>query len=236
MVTLGRRWFLASLAGALVASSGCDLASLMFFVTPEAREDALIKHLASKDAKSEPSVVILTYNSALETRAEFIQADRQLAELLAEQLRTRATAEQEKLSIVSQRKLDSFKNAHPSWAQMDHAEIGRALGADYVIYLEINSLSLYEKGGLNQMLLRGRADIAVSLTDVNNRDESSSSALPFSCSWPSEARGPVTSFDSNPMAFRRQFLNHVALELSWHFSRYPKREKQFVDGPSVFDH
>src|SRR5882724_11421890 len=170
MRAFDRRWALTLLAGAVVVGSGCDLQTLAYFMMPEAREEAIIKHLASEDPKNDPHVMILTYTNGLETRAEFIQADRQLAELLAGHLRKMAGAEKQKLTIIPQGKVETFKNTHPNWHQMDNYQIGRALGADYVIYLEINSLSLYEKNSFNQFL-RGRADITVTLVEVAKPDE-----------------------------------------------------------------
>jgi hypothetical protein len=232
MATRDRRWFLTFLAGVGAVSSGCDLASMMWLVMPEAREEARIKHLASKDPKKVPQVAILTHNAALETRVEFIHADRALAEMLSEHLRARAADDRENLTIIPQRKVEAFKNNHPDWAQKGLVQAGRALGADYVIYLEIESLSLYEKGSLREML-HGRAEISVSLADVNNRDEPVSTQ-PFSCSWPNESHGPVPVLDRSVMEFRQDFLRHVAKQLSWRFARYHKREQQFDGGPGMF--
>jgi hypothetical protein len=223
---------LALLVGAAVAASGCDPKTVAYFLMPEAREEALIKHLASADPKKEPRVAILTYGSALETRAEFIQADRQLAEKLADELKARASADDEKLFVLPQRKVEAFKSSHPNWPQMDLYQVGRALAVDYVIYLEIDSLSLYEKNSLNQTL-RGRAEIRVSLAETNKPDESQGQTL-LTSTYPSDARGGVPISDTNREVFRRDFLGYVAKELSCHFARFPKRTRQFVDGPSPF--
>jgi hypothetical protein len=201
----------------------------MYFMMPEAREPAEIKQLAVKaDEKKSPKVVILTY-SGLETRAEFVHADRQLADLLGRQLTALAQANEEKLTIVPLRKVEEFKSNQPSWKGMDLAAIGRYFEADYVVYLEIESMSMYEKGSANQ-LYRGHADINVSLIDVNNPDETPPQQH-FSCIYPRDAHGPIPAgFETHPMQFRQAFLAHLAKELSWRFSRYPKRDRNFVGG------
>jgi hypothetical protein len=230
MTVHGRRWFLGLLAGAVGCTAGCDLGSLMYFLMPDARENAVMKGLAEpKDSKKSPKVVILTY-SGLETRAEFVHADRQLADLLGRQLAALAQANEEQLAIVPVRKVEEFKSNRSNWREMDLPAIGRHFQADYVVYLEINSLSLYEKGSANQ-LFRGRADINITLIDVNNPDETRQE--PFTCTYPSDARGPVqVGFDANPLQFRQAFLGYVAKRLSWYFSRYPKRDTAFDEGPS----
>src|SRR5262249_51638579 len=106
----GRRWFLGLVAGGVWTAGGapggrggCDLGSLMYFLMPDAKEPAGIKQLAvsAEDKKAKtPRVVILTW-SGLETRAEFVQADRQLADLLGRQLVALAQDNEEKLTVVS---------------------------------------------------------------------------------------------------------------------------------------
>jgi hypothetical protein len=201
----------------------------MYFLGPEAREPAMIKQLASQDSKIVPKVMILTY-AGLETRAEFIQADRQIAEMLTAKLKAMAEENDDKIAFVPQRTVEEFKNTHPNWRSMDAGQLGKALAADYVIDLEINQLSLYEKGG--HLMYRGRADISVSLIDVKHPDDTIGQQ-PYSLVYPTEARGGVpVDMDSNPMQFRQAFLGQVAQELSWRFSRYQKRDTFFVGGPS----
>jgi hypothetical protein len=228
MTGLTRRWFLTLLSGAVVGSSGCNLASLAYFLMPEAREPAKFRNLASGDPKEDPRVVILTYTGGLETRAEFIHADRQLADLLGRHLTALAQANKEKLTVIAQRKVEQYKNSHPDWRRMDPAEVGRAFDADYVVYLEINALSMYEKGSANQFF-RGRADVTVSLVDVHKPDEAPRQEA-YNCIYPSDARGGIpVGFDAHPVQFRQAFLDHTAKQLSWYFSKYPRRERYMVD-------
>ena len=110
--------------------------------------------------KFEPKVLILTHANAAGIPVEFIHADRQLAEMLGRNLLDYAKTSEEKLSILPQRRVEEFKNANPDWKQMPTTSIGRKLGADYVVYLELNSLSLYEPGS-NHALFRGRANLTL---------------------------------------------------------------------------
>lgn len=230
MAAWTRRTWLAAVAGAAgVLSSGCDMGSLAYFLMPEARQPAVMKGLPADDEKKAPKVAILTW-SAMETRAEFIHADRQLSDLLARQITDLARQNEEHITFVSGRKVEELKNGNPNWRALDMAEIGRRFGADYVIFLELNRLSMYEPGGLNQ-LYRGRANVTVSLTDVKSPDESPMQQE-VSCVYPSDARGPISAdLDVSPMQFRQAFLGQVAKKLSWYFARYPKKAGYFVDTP-----
>lgn len=224
MSTLSRRIFLSLAAGTVGLAAGCgDFGSLAYFLMPEQRLEAKMKHLASEDKKKEPRALILTW-AGLETRAEFIHADRQLSELLALNLRQLAEASKEKLTFVPSRKVEEFKNSNPGWRGMDLADVGRMFNADYVVYLEINSLSLYETGSLNQ-LMRGRANITVSLVDVTKPDDAPVSET-YSCIYPGDAPGPIpVSVDTQPLQFRQMFLTHIARQLARFFAKYPRHER-----------
>ena len=228
MAILSRRVFLALAAGVVggLGVMGCgDAGTMAYFLMPEQRIEPTIKHLALKkdDKKPTPRVVILTWTADLETRPEFINADRQLAEALSRELKDLTRGADEKLEIVSGRKVEEFKNNRPNWRQMELAEIGRSFDADHLIYLEINQLSLYEPGSFNQ-LMRGRANITVTLVDVKQPDDMPKHET-MNCIHPSDAPGPVPVGDMQPMQFREKFLNYVSRQLSHNFSKYPREER-----------
>lgn len=219
-----RRWSLAALF-AVALCGGCDPATMAYFLMPETKDAPELRRLASDDKKKEVRVAILTHTQ-LETRPELIQADRQLAENLAKQLRERCAENKEKVTILPTRRVEEYKNAHPRWH--DPLEVGRELKVDYVIYLEINSLSLYEKGNSN-LLYRGRASISVALVDVNHPDDNPEQTE-ITAEYPSEARGPIdASMDTSPMQFRAAFLTYVSKRLSWCFTGHSKRETKFAE-------
>jgi hypothetical protein len=217
-----RWWLLTGLLGASLCA-GCDLASLAYFVLPEPKENAELKRLASDDKKKEVKVVILTY-SALDPRRDTLQADRQLTELLARQLNELCQQNEEKVSIVPPRKVEEFKNLHPSRRGYDPAVVGKEFKADYVVYLELNQLSLYENG-TGDMLARGRIHLTVSLIDVHHPDEEQD-PREFVCTYPSDSTGPKEICPEMPLSlFRQQFLSYVAKRLSWYFAPHPKHDR-----------
>jgi hypothetical protein len=229
MTVCSRRCCLAVLAGLIGLGAGCgDMGSLAYFLTPEQRWPAKMKHLPSEDPKREPRVVILTY-AGLDTRAEFVHADRQMAELLARHLQELVRPDRDRLAIVPARKVEEFKNANPNWREMELAAIGRKFAADYVIYLEMSSMSLYEMG--SNHLYRGRATVAVNLVDVNRPDDTPGQQI-LTDVFPRDSHGPVpVDIDAQPMQFRQAFLNHIARQLSLYFSNYPRDVDRVIDPP-----
>ncbi len=221
MLAIRRQWMTAGLFGMAALGMGCNpFLFPSFLFGPEPREEARLKKLGSKDKKKEIKVVILP-DMGLETPGEFIGADYLLSDLLARQLKKLFEFNEEKVKIIPPHKVEEFKNTHASWRKNDDLrEIGQHFKADYVIYLEINGLSLYEKGSANQ-LYRGRAKLRVSVVDVNDPEE-----MPigrdYSYVYPSDARGGMAAdIDTPATVFREQFLNYVAKQVAWLFSAHP---------------
>jgi hypothetical protein len=219
-----RRSFLLGLCGAALVA-GCNFPTAMYFLMPEAKEPPEYKRLASDNDKKEVRVVLWTY-SALDMRTEFIQSDRQLTELLARQIDQMSRENQEKVKIVSPRKVEEYKNLHPDWKSLDPEQVGKYFKADYVINLEINQFSLYEPNAAEQ-LLRGRTHILVSVVDVNNPDDT---PLPkeFSYTYPGEPRGGLDASEMHPIQFRNLFLEHAARRLAFYFVSHQKRDRVLV--------
>ena len=98
-------------------------------------------------------------------------------------------------------------------------EIGRHFKTDWVIFLDIVDMSLYEKGPGN-MLFHGQTEIKVSLFDVKHPEE-----LPhekyYTGQYPSENFGKIVSAtDMSANQFRRNFLDYIAERISWYFTAH----------------
>jgi hypothetical protein len=195
---------------------------MAYFLVPEVKEEPELKRLASDDSKKEVKVVILTYDR-LEPLPELAQVDRQLSDLLSRQLAELFRQDKQKVAIVPSRRVEEYKNTHPARHGPDPTEVGRYFHADYVIYLELNEMSLYEKGSSN-LLLRGRAHISVSLIDINDPDETRE-PREFTTVYPSEARAQDVGPDMPLLLFRQQFLTTIARRLSYYFAPHRKAQK-----------
>jgi hypothetical protein len=213
--------------GALVAvillvagsTAGCNLMALPFFLLPgmEPKHDAKFK-LASDDKEKEVRVLILA-TAGLEVRPEFLKIDREISQMLAVQLQEGFKKNKEKVSIIPTSRVEKYKDEHPNWQSVELDQIGKSFHADYVVNLEINSISLYEPGSSNT-LYRGRAAVSVAVVDVHESTEGPKFRHEYTCEYP-RARGPIPAGDSNSAQFRQAFLTLVAKELSWLFTSHP---------------
>lgn len=219
MGNLTRRTFVTAALAAISAGAGCNFGSLAYFLMPEQRLEAKIKHLASADDKTKPKVVIFTH-AALDLDADFFHADREIAENLTRHLKGLAAAYKDKMDIVPQRQVEEYKNTHPTWRSESMPDVGRKFNADYVIYLEIHSLSMKQPKNID--LLSGNANLTIHLYDVKNPDETPLQQ-PFNFRYPPEERGgiPIDN-DTHPTKFRQEFLDRVARKLVPYFAKSPR--------------
>ncbi|HLN31464.1 MAG TPA: hypothetical protein VK395_27230 [Gemmataceae bacterium] len=203
---------------AAALGTGCNILALPFFLLPgmDPKYDAPCK-LASDDKDKEVNVVILA-STELETRPEFLKVDRELSLLLCSQLEAGFKKNKEKVKLVKISKIEKYKDDHPNWHAMDAQEIGKYFRADYVINLEVNSLTLYEPGSVNT-LFRGRADITIDVVDVHKPSEGPIYKDEYTVEYP-KTKGPISADSSNVNQFRQLFLKRVAKELSWRFTSH----------------
>ena len=225
MTTIPRRGFLAILGVAAAVCTGCQASTMAYFLFPEAKHEAEMKKLASED-KKEVRVAILTFSTDLETRPELIQVDRQLTDVLARKLREMCEANSENVTIVNPHKVEEFKSSHPSWRQEPNlAEIGRQFKADYLIYIEIGSIAMYEKGSPN--LYHGQANLSVNLVDVHKPEDA---PLPKQVSFVyPDAKGPIPIDDMQPAEFREKFINFLTTRLARNWTAIPIRDTYYDD-------
>ena len=205
---------------------GCS-PSMLYFMLPEATNEPEMARLAEKDGTKEVRVVILAYSNRLETRPELLGAERDLTQQFAAKLREGCQKNSERVVIVNPRKVEEFKSAHPGWAEADLTDVGKHFKADYVIYLEINRLSLFNKADMNTQY-KGHAEISVSLVNVNNPD-GPPERKEFVCSFPSEAKAIPVDADNPINQFREMFFAHIAKKLSWYFTEHLPREGYEVE-------
>jgi hypothetical protein len=226
MTRTGRRGWLVALGLLAAAAPGCS-PSMLYFLLPENKTEAEMCRLADKDNKKEVRVVIMTYSDRLETRQELLGAERDLTQQFAAKLREGCETNNERVVIVNPRKVEEFKSGHPGWTSADLPEIGRHFKADYVIYLEVNRLSLFNKADMNTQY-KGHVEISVTLVNVNNPD-GPPDRREFVCSYPSDARAIPVDSDTPVSKFREAFLAHIAKRLSWYFTEHLPREGYYVE-------
>jgi hypothetical protein len=217
MAMTAERWRLAvwlTLAAAL--ATGCNLAALTYFLYPGGDTRQPPEMALTPPEKGKPvKIAVIAYSSG-SVSSEFVTAERDLAGQLSQQLFQSFKDNKQAVSVVPGSKVQEFKNDHPGWKQsMGLKEMAQYFKIDYLIYLEIDSMSLYETGS-QKTLYYGRTNITVSVLNANKPDESPYPKT-FACEYP-KSKGPISVDESTPpRAFYMAFMNYVAKRLSWYF-------------------
>lgn len=221
-----RRWRLAALIlGLIIMNLGCGPQTL-FFLLPFPDPTFPPEFSLIKPEKKDPKVVIMVAHAQLQTNSDLQFSDRELEEALIKQLTERYKVNKEKVTLIPSFKVREYKSRHTDWKSRSPFEIGKDLKADYVINVEINKISLYEKGSINT-LYRGRAEIFVSVTDVNGPEEQGPVfTKDYVAQYPGTGPEP-TDYSIN--IFRTRFINRMARDMSCFFAAYPTDRKMDMD-------
>lgn len=201
---------------------GCNpIEAAYFLFGPEPRVDPQVQALVSENKNKEIRVVVLVHTQP-EVRPELANADRELSRAVVRNLTLAHKHYEEKVIELAPAKVDAYKADHPDWYQ-DLRKVGQHFQADYVIYIEIDKLSIFEEGSGNT-LLRGKAEIRTSLVDISKVDADTryhNDAI----SYPGESRYAFDSNDKTPQQFRQEFLDYVGKKVSFQFVPHPTRDE-----------
>lgn len=123
----------------------------------------------------------------------------------------------ELIQIVDQEKIQEWTDAH-GWNQIDYQELGAGLQVDYVIAIDILSLSLHD----GNTMYRGRTDVQVQVYDLAQGGKSVYSEVLPQIVFPMTEGKHVTEVQERE--FRRQFIEMVAAQIAHRFYNYDRTE------------
>ena len=133
---------------------------------------------------------------------EFDQIDKEIAKYVSYRM------VEHKIRTVNPDRVNDWLDRNDDWDKPE--EIGAALGATYVVYIDLNDFSLYEENSHN--LYRGRADIMVNVIKIDpdgTGDEIYSkehiSRFPLAV--------PRSTYDVTYSNFKRQYLARLSEEI-----------------------
>jgi hypothetical protein len=237
MATCKRHWQLVSLIlAALVCGAGCNGLTLPYFLFQRlCGEDAnlppLMAKLASSDKKKVVKVVVIA-SSNLQAQPEFLTIDRDLTTLFIRRLQQSYKDNKENVVLLPATKVERFKDTHPNWA-LDVPSIGKHFKADWVVWLQIDSFSLYEPRSHN-MIYQAHANIQVSLFDMSQADAAPQEKS-YVAEFPRGGERPVDGYDPNPLPFQQSFLDHIAKDLCHYLDEYDGQSQIDIPSPMGFD-
>lgn len=172
MTTTGK-WTRRAVWGALVVvlCLGCNpLQSVAFLLHKDDKVPAVYPLRPKEGPKHNKDeeitvLVICGQQQSGALPAEFVRVDREVASLVAKRMPEEAKENKEKIAVISPTQFDKFKIDNPNWRTMPAAKIGKKLGADFVLDINLSNIQVYQSGSRN-MLYDGRAEVAVDVYDV----------------------------------------------------------------------
>ena len=116
--------------------------------------------------KGKEVVVAVFVTSAPGIGPVFAGSEASLASNIAKKLPEMAKENKQKLVVLDPALVNKFKMNNPNWKLMHASEWGKKLGADFVLDIHLEKMSLYQPGSLNQ-LYEGQADVTADVYDVD---------------------------------------------------------------------
>ena len=113
-----------------------------------------------------------------------------------------------KITVVEQREIDAWADEN-NWEE--YVDIGKALGADLVVGLDLEQFSLYE----GKTLYQGKANLTIVVIDVaKGKEPVFEKPLPQIHYPPNSA---IPAGDRPEAEFRRKFVGELAEQIARHF-------------------
>lgn len=213
-----RRWAVIGLLLASLNMMSCSVAGLGYLAGVLMGLDTRVeaRFTFPKQARDDhPYRILVITNADLGTQLDMGHVDRQLNDLVARKIFEGLEADGKKYKVIDAKKVEKWQDEHHNWRTLAPNEIGQALEAGYVVYLEVENISFFEDGTRRQ-LLQGRADVGVTVWEVNdNGGNVVFGPDVHSCEFPKGR--PVSASDLALVKFRRAFLSRLAEEISWFF-------------------
>jgi hypothetical protein len=211
------RWARRAVWGtlAVVFAFGCNPLTTIAFLTHKDVKVPAAYPLCYKEGPKkdkEEVVVALFVSQGTGQSLEFAGADGALASEISKHLPEMAkeAKQEQKITVLPSAKVNKFKMQNPSWKLMHPAERGKQLGADFVMVVQLERMTMYQPGS-QQAFYEGRADVEVSVYDVDDGQVEAKHSYTHGFCYPKTGFRDAASMPVS--AFRRGFLETLAVEL-----------------------
>lgn len=129
---------------------------------------------------------------------------------------------QNQIMVIRPALVQEWLDEHPEWETP--VEIGEAFKTKYVIFIDLQKYSLYEKG--SQTLMRGRAEAVLTVWELDDMGDGEriyrrevKSVYPLAV--------PRSTYETSYSKFRKEFLDRVSRDIGWKFyERYNGEDMQ----------
>ena len=175
----------------------------------------------AKDKKEIKIAVLVERGRGLSP--DFIGSERTLGNLIVNNFKAGFEKNKERVTVVPVADVDKFKREHEEWRAMEGYEIARKLGVDYVIDMEVVSMSLYEPG--SRHLFRGQCVVSVRVIDSDKDAAELFAAHEYVKEFPGSGVTIAADSQTTPQQFQNQFLAKMAVDLTGLFTPLQTRAR-----------
>jgi hypothetical protein len=206
---MSRRLRIAVLAAVVTTLSvGCDpIASMYFLFRGDSKTPAEVP-LPPKEGKKDITVAVLvtTQNQSW----EFAAVDRELAADIGRRMFEQTKDGKCPIRVVEQAKIDRLKASNPQWRALSAIELGKQLGADYLLDLTLESMTLYEPG-TGKLMYQGQATVEATAYDVATGSQLTNGGHYYlNTKMPSEPASEMLMAQ-----YKRKLVERIADEVTW---------------------
>jgi hypothetical protein len=221
-----RIWQIAALwLLVLISGIGCDpISTVGYFLVPFSEHNVQPSGCALTLPKKESTVVIIcTHEDLAATEFELKTADVDICNKLVHLLNEQFKENGDKVKIVEVSKVNGYLKQHADWVTMPKQAIGKHFNADFVVYLELGHMSIWEEGS-RKTLCRGRAEVRMSVIEVNQAEGESPkwSDVYNLTGFPAFA---AEEAGSSTVAFRQKYYQKIAKDLTGYFVAHPPADR-----------
>ena len=126
-----------------------------------------------------------------------------------------------KIKVVDQQKVAAWLDEHTNWEA--YSDVGKALGADMVVGIDLTSFSTYQ----GPTLYQGKARVSIEVFDLKDDDKSVFQKTMDEIVYPPNTC--CSTCEKSEADFRREFTGVVANLIARHFFSYDPHDDVAVD-------
>lgn len=198
---------MAAMTLVFTSMTGCFNPQAIWWLASGGKDPTVPPQLELLDGKKDrQSLLVITYaNSELKFGYDAID------DALCSQVIAEVAQQEERFDLVPERKVRSWKDENPDWADHPILDIGLAFDVRYVLFLEVDDFSLNQTN--NTFLYQGHISTRVRVFDVDREvmllDEM------FSAQYPPNRPLQVQEVRSE-IEFQNEFLQDAAQQIAWY--------------------
>lgn len=199
-----------------LASIGCTPATLWWLTKGDGKTPAAYPLAAKKDKEKVTVVILPTASPTL--GIDFAGVDREIATMFGRRLVEESKTDRRPIEVIEQAKLDKFLASNPNWKVLPPGEISKQLGADYLLDMSVDSISLFQSQ-YGREAYSGKAQIKVVVYDSDSPSTVKNEYVHTAAAPAKDVNG------GSPAQYRQWFVERIGIELAFkHVSHAPERD------------